>query len=346
MPAPDESAPVARLDALDAIRGVAILLVVGVHAQGYAQPMDATTATIMALIVNQICVPVFFLVDGWIEGHRTLKGRTGPYGEAVRSSARRLLLPWLLFTVAYGVARYLFERLGVLDSQIVYSASALEVLIAAWGSVYTPQLYFLVSLFLIRLLNPLHQSLVRRFGFVPLALLALAAALIYRWTSPVTVALLDIEGGQEPLLHAFYNYQFYLAGLALRHWPPSWSARRCATVLLIAYLGLCAAYLTLDLSGYGYYLKYPYLIGAFLFAMTGALNWAPLLALGRDTMPIYLLHVPIVMKLAAILCAAVPVPALLSVLLVWSVTLALTLALIRLIRLLPYHGILFGEPIR
>lgn len=332
-----------RLDFLDGVRGVAILLVVGVHAQGYALPLDPGTRAVVSALVNQICVPLFFLVDGWIQAHRAIANRLPSYSDQVRSSAWRLLLPWLIFTIAYGAARYLFERVGVLDSQIVYGAGAAEVLLAAWGSVYTPQLYFLVSLFLIRLLNPLHDWLAVRFGFGPLLAIALATSVGYRLVSPWTLAWLDIEGGQEPLLHALYNYQFYLLGLALRRLPEGFAPWPWIAGFLGAYTVAATAFYAMDVDSIGYYIKYPFLIATFLLATTGAFDQRWLLRIGRDTMPIFLLHVPIVMKIAALICAPLTTVPVVSLILVWSCTMVLTLALLWVLRQVPGHGWLFGE---
>lgn len=337
------STAIQRLDFLDAVRGVAILLVVGVHAQGYALPLDPGSRAVVSALVNQVCVPLFFLVDGWIQAHRAMAGRLPSYGAQLRSSAWRLLLPWLIFTVAYGLARYLFERVGVLDSQIVYGAGAADVLLAAWGSVYTPQLYFLVSLFLIRLLNPLHEWLATRLGFGSLLAIALVGSVGYRLASPWTMAWLDIEGGQEPLLHALYNYQFYLLGLALRQLPETFARWRWIAGLLATYAVAATAFYALDVDSIGYYIKYPYLIATFLLATTGVFSQPWLLSLGRNTMPIFLLHVPIVMKLAGMLCAPLTSAPMVSLVLVWGSTMALTLALLWVIRKVPGHGLLFGE---
>ncbi|MEM1230332.1 MAG: acyltransferase [Pseudomonadota bacterium] len=332
-----------RLDYLDALRGFAILCVVAIHAKGYALPMAPGTAAIVDLIVHQAAVPLFFLVDGWLGAASARSGKRPSYGTTVRNSARRLLLPWLLFTVGYGLARYLFERFGVLDSQIIYGAAPGEVLLAAWGSVYSPQLYFLVSLFLIRLLTPLHRWLAINVNFAQLLALSVAYALFYRAISPWTLALLDIENGQEPLLHALYNYQYFLLGLALQRLPANTARWRWAIGLLALYLAACVYFWSDGLEAYPNYIKYPYLVASFLFASTGAFNHRALNWLGRNTMPLFLLHLPIVLKVAEIAAAPLTRTPLVSFLLAWGLSIALSLLVLWVLRRLPWHEYLFGE---
>jgi fucose 4-O-acetylase-like acetyltransferase len=335
--------PAQRLDYLDAVRAFAILCVVAIHAKGYALPMDPATASIVDLIVHQAAVPLFFLVDGWLMAHSALAGKQTSYPEMLRSSARRLLLPWLLFTVAYGLARYLFERFGVLDSNIIFGATAPDVVIAAWGSVYSPQLYFLVSLFLIRLLTPLHRTLTLRCGFLALLGIAAGYALFYRAISPWTLALLDMENGQEPLLHALYNYQYYLLGMALRKLPESVSPWPWALGLLALYGGACVFFWTGGAEPYPNYIKFPYLVGSLLLASTGILNSAPVLWLGRNTMPLFLLHLPILLKVSELAAAPLTDTPFVSFLLAWLFSIALSLLVLWILRKLPYHELLFGE---
>lgn len=335
--------PAIRLDYLDAVRAFAILCVVAIHAKGYALPMAPATATIIDLIVHQAAVPLFFLVDGWLMAHSAMAGKQTGYLDMLRSSARRLLLPWLLFTVGYGVARYLFERFGVLDSNIIFGASALEVLTAAWGSVYSPQLYFLVSLFLIRLLTPLHRSLTNRYGFLALLAIAIGYAVFYRAISPWTLALLDMENGQEPLLHALYNYQYYLLGMALRKLPDSVSPWPWSLGLLALYVGACVFFWTGGAEPYPNYIKFPYLVGSLLLASTGVMNYAPVLWLGRNTMPLFLLHLPILLKVSEIAATPLTDTPFVSFALAWLFSILLSLLVLWVLRKIPYHELLFGE---
>ena len=149
-----------RIYFLDSMRAIAIIMVVGVHTLGYCVELPQHQKEIISFIVHYISVPVFFLVDGYLfaRGVKFFKGHW--YLKIFRNSSFRLLAPWFIFTFAYALSRYAFELTGFLDKKLILGHDWQEVVISAYGSVYAPQMYFLFSLFLIRLCSPIFKQLV------------------------------------------------------------------------------------------------------------------------------------------------------------------------------------------
>src|SRR5262249_9840348 len=78
-----------------------------------------------------------------------------------------------------------------------------------------PQMYFLLSLFLIRLCSPLFQIFVMRKSYFVMLALFSCYFVAYKELMPLISQSLAIAGGQEPILHALWGTQFFLVGSIL-----------------------------------------------------------------------------------------------------------------------------------
>src|ERR1700690_3927652 len=204
-----------RISYLDSLRAFAIIMVVGVHSLGSGVRFPPDQGQIVTFMVHAISVPVFFLVDGYLFARSVIFTKNYSYLKYVRNSLVRLLVPWVVFTVAYTLARYVFELTGFLKDRMIIGHPWPQVLTSAYGSVYAPQMYFLLSLFLIRLSSPaLKKIFIRKNYFVMLSLFVCYYA-AYRSIIPLISPHLNIAGGQEPVLHALWGLQFYLVGMVL-----------------------------------------------------------------------------------------------------------------------------------
>src|SRR5687767_8115454 len=149
--APPTSGREARLPQLDALRAIAIVLVVAIHARAYSGIEGGPDW--FWFVVDAAGVPVFFLVDGFLFASR--RSRDFDYARHVATSARRLLVPWILFGMFYLAVRAISEATAVVPDRIVLGQTLFGVLHCLYLSCAALQLYFLVSLFLIRCLAPL-----------------------------------------------------------------------------------------------------------------------------------------------------------------------------------------------
>jgi surface polysaccharide O-acyltransferase-like enzyme len=332
-----------RLAALDSMRAVAILMVVGVHALGYCRPLPEPSQAVIKFIVHTISVPVFFLVDGYLFARMNIGDSKPSYTDYVKKSMIRLLLPWLFFTIGYSVIRYIFELNGFFDNNLVLGKSALAVAKNSYGSVIAPQLYFLFSLFLIRLIAPLTGFLFKIDRNTVLAVGALYI-LFYRW--PVNNFLapyLRINGGQEPILHAFWGMQFYLVGIILYLFKDSIDNTK--TFYLSVALFFLSFVTTVPENGIGIKLivtQYLYLFG-FYFGFSLCPRTAQIInSIGTNTMGIYLLHAPIMLKAVSLFLNPLVATPILSYLLLVLIVFGSSYALTISVRRIPYGSLLFG----
>lgn len=115
-----------------------------------------------------------------------------------------MLVPWAIFTFAYTIARYLFELNGFLNEKLIVGHSLQHVILSAYGSVYASQMYFLFSLFLLRLCSPILKRIVFIKSSSMMLLLFLVTYGVYRaiLTGRVPVVVENRKaypfGGQEP----------------------------------------------------------------------------------------------------------------------------------------------------
>lgn len=333
-----------RLAFLDNLRAVAIIMVVGVHTLGYCVELPQGLRQIVSFIVHTVSVPVFFLVDGFLLARSTVQLKNFDYVTYIRKSFFRLLGPWAFFTLAYTLARYAFEVTGFLKENLILGHSWVEVITSAYGSVYAPQLYFLVSLFLIRLCSPVFKKVL----MIKNPLIQLGALLSYYIAYQLTISYisqhLEIKGGQEPVLHALWGTQYYLAGVVAFVASQSLDLRKLLLPTVACFLfGLLLENVS-PFYGSRAIVQYSYLLSMFLLFWTFRHEVPLLKTVGKNTMGIYLIHAPIVIRGGSLILNRFVVDPMLSFLSVLFTTFALSLLIVVAIDKVPYGRLLFGTP--
>jgi surface polysaccharide O-acyltransferase-like enzyme len=316
-------------------------MVVAWHARGYCPELSATQGRFVFFLAS-VCVPIFFLADGYLFAESVVTGRPYTYRSYVHKSAVKLLVPWLFFTVLYALARYPLEQAGFLSDRLIVGRSPATMLLFGWGSVYAGQLYFLMSLFLIRLATPAVRRLcaMKRLKAV---FLCAAFYLAYRLVIGPLDHVIRIPGGQEPLLHALWGCQFYLFGVLLRLF--NGAVARASSGIAAATLGVL---IVLELASPGALVpgrpvtQYLYSLGVFTLFLRACRNKNGTSRIGRSTMGIYLFHAPLLLKAASIAGAKLPAPPLVVY---FALTITVFLAaycLGELVARLPYGSLLLG----
>jgi fucose 4-O-acetylase-like acetyltransferase len=330
-----EAAPASRITHLDTLRGLAIIVVVGIHAFGYAGRLPSDQQAHAEMLWNGVstfAVPAFFLCDGYLFARAQARGDHG-YLETLARSARRLLVPWVTFTVIYTIARGAGEMAGLLGDRLVLGRQPGEIAREWWDSQIAMQLYFLPSLFLIRCLSPALRPLAtgRRWG------LLVATSLCY-----AAYASAGIPLGADPVTNAASGLRFYLLGmLAYRYREPL--SRAAGPILVVAFgamLALCS-YRSRYWVGAAYQLAY-------LTAVHAAAVWmgdrARLLPMsGRRTMGIYLLHGPVLLKAVSLVVSHLIGPWPVRFLGIWAATFLIALAATVLVSRHAWGRSLLGE---
>ncbi len=293
--------PTERLEYLDSLRAVAMLMVVGIHALSYVT-LDGTVREVTAFIVKSAAVPIFFLCDGFLLATQRAAGRPFDYGRYMRRSAWRLLVPWAVFSLIYTGSRAVLELAGLSSMQLVLGQSPLSILRAIYASAIAQQLYFLLSLFLIRSFSFATRPL---FGLSwGLQLLVFLAFTVGFQFSEDSIKSICVEG-LDPVLHALWGGQFYLAGAVLARlhqrlfpwarylvlaffvmsvalWLPQWGGRLIRMTIQLSYI-LCLYFSALALTS----------------------KRSAIARVGQQSMGIYLLHAPVLLKLVALAVCAV-----------------------------------------
>ena len=312
----------------DAIRGAAILLVVAIHAFGYLRLPVEGAWNLVWICISSIAVPVFFMAEGWLHARRY----TGPVGgagvaAALRSAAPRLLLPWIAFSVIYLGFRLSLERGGVVTGPSVLPEGLSDVPKALLAGTAAGHLYFLPALLLVRAVSfGLHPLVRGRLWAASLAAATLVVV-IRLWIRPVLLPDLDVE-----ILNAALNgIGFAAIGWALAELEGRGHEARRALVgaIPLALAGLLVEGLpaTLALS-----------CAALMMAWAAARGCPPvapyrwLTALGRRTMDVYLLHMPVPVSLGARAMLATNVPGPLALVALVALSAASALAVGALLR--------------
>lgn len=329
------ASPSGRLLHLDKYRGLAIAMVVATHALGYAH-LPADEQHRIAWIVQTIAVPVFFLVDGVLFAIRHGAKATFDYRAYLARSGQRLLIPWALFTLLYGILRLLFELVGSAPAHILLGRPWQDWIAAIYLSDLSSQMYFLLSLFFIRVAAPSLRVLTQ--SALSIRILAVILYLGVFHLLPVRIWFFP---GLDPIYHALWGLQFYLIGLVVPLVAGFLETRGIALSLVTLAGGILLPALSDNATIPAQFLL---LIGSYTaFASTTA-PLRLLTTLGRHTMGIYLLHIPLVMKGTASILSRLIAPTSFAFFACLAVvSLAVSLALTKLLLLLPHGYRLFGE---
>jgi peptidoglycan/LPS O-acetylase OafA/YrhL len=325
-----------RIQFLDAIRGYAIVMVVATHALAYTQ---VESSEVIQFWVQAIAVPPFFLVDGYLFLGALRRQPEFSYGDYLFKSARRLLIPWVVFTVLYGLLRAFFEYKGLLETRIILGHGIFDILNAAYYSAISAQMYFLPSLFAIRSWSFITKGLAT---VRPLWIVAIWVAYTIAWAS--MARLFGDENGLDPIFHAFWGLQFYLLGMVLHVYREVLDkyALGCAAAAVFSLLAVRSAPGAPSLV-----VQYLYILGVYFIIIAGVAHAVVFAALGKFTMGIFLFHAPIVIKGASMI---VPVIAqgmdLLQYVLIVLLTVTVSLLVTKLITIVPYGTLLLGEAIK
>lgn len=332
-----------RILFLDNLRAIAIIMVVGVHTLGYCLPLPEHQKTIIAFIVHTVSVPIFFLVDGYLFARSTALFKRYDYIKTIKKSVLRLLVPWVFFSLFYLVTRCFFELSGFLKENMIIGNSLHEVAVSTYGSAIAPQMYFLASLFLIRLCSPIFKRIVIIKNIYIILLLFISYFLIYKSCINYIAAYLRIDGGQEPILHALWGIQYYFVGIIIFKTSELIDLKKLFAPFGI--LLLVSLFLIKEFPYAGSILvQYSYMITLFLFFLVITNKRIPILEMiGKNTMGIYLIHAPIVLKGVSLFFnkfISVPIFSYCAVLLG---TFSLTFLVVSIVNSIPYGSILFGE---
>jgi len=334
-----------RLGFLDSLRGLAIYMVVCIHTLSYCLAMPHDLHRIVSFIVHTVAVPVFFMVDGYLFAHTKDGQKQFHFLPYIRQSAFRLLVPWIIFTITYALARYVFELVGFFDESIVVGAGLKQVVIYGYQSVFAPQMYFLVSLFLIRLASPLYHAMLSwKIGHMLVLVVVLYVA--YRFSIDIVKSALTIEGGLEPVSHALWGLQFYLAGMVVYRLQllSHKTALLCLCCILFAVMMVLEPSSAMLVRYKVYLVQFLYLLTLFFLFAHVRHSLSLLRVLGVSSMGIFLLHAPVLLKVLSLAINRLVDDPLISFLSISVLATAASYAVMTMISKVPYGSVLFGVP--
>lgn len=192
-----------RLPAIEYIRGISMLGVVGIHvgSQYLMNPMANVHLVALFEIATRFSVPIFFFISAFGLFYHLDPGAPFSYTDFLRRRFRTVLVPYLAWSFFYILHYTVLYR----DTMLLSLRQIAKYLFFGFASY---QLYFMVILLWFYLLMPLWIAVVRRMTLSRLAaLLALQIAFNYYISS-----LLDASAIANPYLR-------YLVENRLNYWP-------------------------------------------------------------------------------------------------------------------------------
>jgi fucose 4-O-acetylase-like acetyltransferase len=288
-----------RMTFLDAMKATGIVMVVAVHVLSRVQLAPAMQEGLLFL-VGAVAVPLFLVSDGFLFAHQWAGKDNFLYGAYIRKSVRRLLLPWAVFSILYLLMRFASELNGLVRETIILGKGLSGLATVFYYSELSHHMYFLLSLFLVRLGTVAVKPMLRYSGGVWFGLTLSYIALYVssnpkRWFPP----------GADPVLLAMWGMQFYLLGVVLRKWHEQ--IKPTAGWIGLTGLGLATLGWFVLSPTSSFLVQLTYLVGMYgaLLKITAVTSWK--FTMGYDTMGIYLLHAPyVVWIVVAVLSSLAP----------------------------------------
>ncbi len=210
-----------RLPAIEYIRGVSMLGVVGIHvgSQYLANPTPNVHLVALFEIATRFAVPIFFFISAFGLFYHLDLNAPFSYRDFLRRRARTVLVPYLVWSVFYVLHYTVLYR----DTMLLRPMRFLYYLFFGFASY---QLYFMVILLWFYLLMPLWIRILRRMTPPAMAgLLVFQIAFDY-WSSylfnpyglePKLLRLLMVNRLNYWVLH--YVFIFLLGGWLAIHYP-------------------------------------------------------------------------------------------------------------------------------
>ena len=328
-------ATASRIVFLDGLRGFAIMMVVATHAIAYAK-VDQSLSTILSFWIQSVAVPPFFLADGFLFVRSLRKNTKFSYLDYCARSARRLLLPWILFSLLYMIFRAGFEFMAHPQDFVVLGQTFGDLLKVVYYSSVSAQLYFLPALFLIRSISFATKYLG---SLRPIYLIVLWLAYVAIWQCFPTSY--DQDEGLDPLVNAAWGMQYYFLGMALS----VCEGKLIRKPFLLAGLSLMIlAGVKIGVPTWGVFAQNAYVCSLFFVFLGLSRHARPFVSWGGYTMGIYLIHAPVVVKVVSHLSAIIfTQSSIRRYLAVAIVTFLISLVAARVLSRYSWWGFILGE---
>ena len=201
-----------RISFLDGLKSVGIVMVVAVHTLSRVA-LDAHSNEVMTFLVGAVAVPLFFVADGFLFAHKWTGHSQFDFATYLRKNALRLLLPWAAFSGLYAVIRIGLEFKALTRDTILLGNDLPGIVKVLYLSGLSHHMYFLLSLFVVRLGIFGFSGMLQRSRWV---WLAVCVAYIGLYVSG------DMKQwffeGADPLLLACWGLQFFLLGVVFQKW--------------------------------------------------------------------------------------------------------------------------------
>jgi surface polysaccharide O-acyltransferase-like enzyme len=322
-PVPGVNQAAGRISFLDGLKATGIVMVVAVHALSRVA-LDAHSHEVMMFLVGTVAVPLFFVADGFLFAHKWTGHSQFDYTAYLRKNALRLLLPWAAFTSLYAVIRIGLESKALTRDTILLGNDLPGIAKVLYLSGLSHHMYFLLSLFVVRLGISGVSRMLQRSRWVWLVVCVAYIGLyvsgdVKRW----------FFAGADPLLLACWGLQFFLLGVVLQKWHGMLKPRALWVGAIC--LGVTAGLWGTAPRSLSFLTQLFYLVGSYamVLAVAERTNWG--FSMGNDTMGIYLLHAPyVIWAVAAVLTCVRPPDEVSTMLSLTALTVLLSWLLTRL----------------
>lgn len=325
-----------RILFLDGLKATGIVMVVAVHALSQVA-LDAHSHEAMMFLVGTVAVPLFFLADGFLFSHKWTGQTQFGFTTYLWKNVLRLLLPWAAFSGLYAVIRVGLEFNALTRGTILLGNDLWGIVKVLYLSGLSHHMYFLLSLFVVRVGVFCFSDRLQRSRWMWLAVCVMYTVLyvfgdVKRW----------FFEGADPLLLACWGLQFFLLGIVLQKWHGMLKPR--ALWVGATCLGVTACLWGTVPKSLAFLSQLFYLLGSYAVVLAVAERTKWKFSMANDTMGIYLLHAPyVIWGSAAVLTLVCPPDQVSTMLLITAATVLLSWLLARTMRMNTMGRLMLGQ---
>ncbi len=162
-----------RLEAIQFIRGISMLAVLGIHIGSLYSKNPSASAGLVGLLViaSRFAVPIFFFISAFGIFYNMDTSSQFNYRKFLNRRLKAILIPYLVWSIFYMIQSPMIEMISIKSFDTALLPTVADILIALFVGTAKYHLYFLVILLWFYVLMPLWIPLIKNLNIHSLFLL-------------------------------------------------------------------------------------------------------------------------------------------------------------------------------
>lgn len=243
-----------RLEAIQFIRGISMLAVLGIHIGSIYSENPTASASLVGLFViaSRFAVPIFFFISAFGIFYNMDISSSFGYKNFLRRRLKAILIPYLVWSVFYMFQSPIMEMLSIKNFDLSLLPTIPDIFTALIIGTAKYHIYFLVILLWFYVFMPLWIPLIKKIN-IPLLCLLFLLQITFNYVSTGWMWSIQPE---NPFLNLLFNYR-------LNYW-----------VVHYLFIFVLGGWLAVHYDGFKSFMnRYFVIVTAFFLVMLGMMEY-------------------------------------------------------------------------